>query len=97
MEVLIDWEVISGSVGDLFLKLKKYRNDSIHYTEDYDFEQNSYQAIYILIQIINKQFNYIERKDLFWVFNCPGEIFLRSSMESSPFVIEFILPHCAWI
>lgn len=97
VEALKDWKVISDTVGNLFLDLKTYRNDSIHYNEGYDFEKNTKEAILILIRIINNQFNYIERKDLFWVFDSPGEIFLRSNTISNPFVIEFIIPHCVWI
>jgi hypothetical protein len=94
VKVLKDWGVISLKVARLFLDLKQYRNDSIHYNGDYDFETNSHEAIRILAEIINIQFNYITRTDLFWVFDVPGEILLRSSVVDNPFVIEFILPHC---
>lgn len=94
VKVLLDWGVITERVSELFLKLKKYRNDSIHYNSNYDFEANSHDAIKLLAQIIDRQFNYINRKDLFWVFNVPGEIWLRSEVSSNPFIIEFVLPHC---
>lgn len=95
IEVLKDWWVISDEVAKLFLKLKKYRNDSIHYNEGYDFENNSHAAIKILAQIIDSQFNYMSRKDLFWVFDIPGEIWLKTDVVEMPFVKEFILPHCS--
>jgi hypothetical protein len=95
VSVLKEWDIISEEVASSFLELKTYRNDSIHYNDGYDFESNSHKAIKALSNIINGQFNYINRKDLFWVFNIPGEIWLRSKVKSDPFVVEFVLPHCA--
>lgn len=92
--VLKEWEIISDNVAGMFLKLKKYRNDSIHYNDGYNFELNSHDAIKTLAEIIDCQFNYIKRKDLFWVFNVPGEIWVRSEVTDDPFVKEFVLPHC---
>ncbi|MDD2594108.1 MAG: hypothetical protein PHT45_07195 [Bacteroidales bacterium] len=95
--ILKDWGVISNEVANLFLKLKQYRNDSIHYNEGYDFEHNSHDAIKTLAKVIDLQFNYISRTDLFWVFDAPGEILLRTDKVDIPFVKEFVLPHCALI
>ena len=97
IEILRDWEVISENVADAFSRLKKYRNDSIHYKDGYDFESNSHDAVAALADIINGQFNYETRSDLLWVFNVPGEILVRSSKSDDPFVKEFILPHCALV
>lgn len=94
VEILLDWNVISNEVAGLFLKLKSYRNDSIHYNNDYDFEKNAHDALKIFASIIDKLFNYVNRKDLFWVFDVPGEIWLRSSVLDQPFVKEFVLSHC---
>ena len=97
VKVLKEWKVISKEVAGLFLKLKKYRNDSIHYNKDYDFETNSHDAIKILAKIIDAQFNYMNRKDLFWVFDVPGEILLRTEVIDDPYVREFVIPHCVQI
>lgn len=97
VEVLKDWDVISEEVADLFLNLKQYRNDSIHYNEGYDFEKNSHNAIKTLANIINLQFNYMTRNDLFWVFDVPGEILLKTEKINIPFIKEFVLPHCVLI
>lgn len=94
IKVLKDWNVITEEVSELFLKLKEYRNYSIHYNEGYDFEFNSHDAIKTLARIIDLQFNYINREDLFWIFDVPGEIWLKSDKIEDPFVKEFILPHC---
>ena len=68
------------------MKLKEYRNYSIHYNEGYDFEFNSHDSIKTLAQIIDLQFNYMNRKDLFWIFDVPGEIWLNSTKLNYPFV-----------
>ena len=94
ISVLKEWQIISDDTAKEFAHLQKYRNDSIHYTDKYDFESKSHDAIKILKNIIDNQYNYISRKDLFWVFDIPGEIWLRSSVIDDPFVIEFILAHC---
>ncbi len=94
IEILEDWQIISKEVSELFNKLKKYRNDSIHYNDDYDFELNSHDAVKTLAEIINKHFNYHNRTDLFWVYNIPGEIWVKSEKINDPFVKEFVLPHC---
>jgi hypothetical protein len=95
--ILQDWNIISEEVGKLFLEFKMYRNNVIHYNDGYDFEQNVSNAIEILIKIINKQFSYLHRKDLFWTFDSPGEILIKSEVINNPFVIEFILPNCVLI
>jgi hypothetical protein len=93
--ILRDWGVISAEVAESFEKLKIHRNDSIHYNEGYAFEENAHSAIMELAQIVDRQFNYTKRTDLFWVFDVPGEIWLRSAQMNTPFVKEFVLPHCA--
>jgi hypothetical protein len=93
--ILQDWGVISTEVAESFEKLKIHRNNSIHYNEGYAFEENTHCAIMELAQIVDRQFNYTKRTDLFWVFDVPGEIWLRSAQMKTPFVKEFVLPHCA--
>jgi hypothetical protein len=94
ISILTDWGIISAEVKSVFQRLQKYRNESIHYSEGYDFESNSHDAVKALADIINGQFNYMNRKDLFWVFDMPGEIWVRSAVVNDPFIKEFVLPHC---
>lgn len=77
--------------------MKTFRNDSIHYNIGYDFKANAHNAVVALAEIIDGQFNYEKRKDLFWVFHVLGEIFLKSEKIDDPFVKEIVLPHCALI
>lgn len=95
IEILETWGVISHVVADAFLRLKVHRNDSIHYRDEYPFAKNAESAVFELFEVINGQFNYLKREDLFWVFTVPGEIWLRTDKEADPFVKEFVLPHCA--
>jgi uncharacterized protein YutE (UPF0331/DUF86 family) len=89
--------VILSEVAKLFKQLEKYRNDSIHYNDGYNFKENSKLAVKNILEIIDKQFNYINRKDLFWVFNVPGEIFVKSEVIDKPFIKEFVLDKCEYI
>ncbi|MHC4145399.1 MAG: hypothetical protein ACYSWW_25095 [Planctomycetota bacterium] len=97
ISILKEWGVISPDVAKSFNRLKKFRNDSIHYSDGYEFETNSHDAVAALAEIIDGQFNYEKRQDLFWVFHVPGEILLKSEKVDEPFVKEFVLPHCALI
>lgn len=94
IKALREWSVISDEVAEKFDKLKVFRNDAIHYKEGYDFAQKSKSAVMLLGQVVTLLFNYINRKDLFWVFVVPGEIWLRTGKENDPFVKEFVLSHC---
>lgn len=94
LTILKDWEIITDEIVELFKKLKKFRNDSIHYNDEYDFEKNSHEALLCLAQIIDRLFNYRSRKELFWVFDIPGEIWVKNSVVNEPFVKEFVLPYC---
>ena len=94
IDALREWGVITDEVAGHFGALKEYRNDSIHYNEGYDFAGNSQKAVSLLGDIVCAVFGYTHRKDLFWIFDVPGEIWLRTSVEDDPFVKEFILDHC---
>jgi hypothetical protein len=94
LEVLKEWDVISNDVAQIFQKLKILRNDSIHYSEGYDFAVNCRNAVILIGDIVTALFNYTNRKDLFWVFDVPGEIWLKTSVQDNPFVKEFVLNHC---
>ncbi len=94
IEVLREWDVITDDVAQRFEELKILRNDSVHYNEGYDFAANSRNAVNLIGDIVTALFNYTNRKDLFWVFDVPGEIWLKTSAQENPFVKEFVLNHC---
>lgn len=94
IKVLADWKILNKELVDIFAKLKEFRNDSIHYNENYNFKKNTLIAINYLIEAINNLFGVMKRTDIFWIFNVPGEIWLKSEAENLPFVKEFIISHC---
>ncbi|CAK2074747.1 DUF4145 domain-containing protein [Vibrio crassostreae] len=94
LDALEAWGIITSDVKSLFLELKTLRNEAVHYNEGYDFANNSLKTVRLLSEIIISIFDYETRKDLFWVYDAPGEILVRSSVLNDPFVIEFVLPHC---
>lgn len=53
ISILYEWGILSDTVKGAFHRLKKYRNESIHYNEGYDFESNSHEAIKALADVIN--------------------------------------------
>lgn len=97
INILLEWDIISSEIGRTFTRLLQFRKDSIHYSDGYDFEINSHDAVLAIVEIINGQFNYLRRQDLFWVFDVPGEILVRSDKVEDAFVKEFVLPYCTLI
>lgn len=94
IDILQEWSIISEPTAKKFTELMPYRHQAIHYNEDYDFENNARTAVNLLIKGITEIFGVINRTDLFWVFNVPGEVWVKSEKETDPFVKEFVLPHC---
>jgi hypothetical protein len=94
INLLQEWQVIPETTAGIFRELMPYRHEAIHYNEEYDFEKNVHTAINLLIKGITEIFGVINRTDLFWVFNVPGEVWVKSEKENDPFVREFVLPHC---
>lgn len=94
INLLHEWQIIPESTAKIFTELMPYRHQAIHYNEKYDFEKNAPIAINLLIKGITEIFGVINRTDLFWVFNIPGEVWVKSEKEPDPFVKEFVLPHC---
>jgi hypothetical protein len=70
------------------------RHESVHYNEGYDFEPVAPVAINKLIAAITEVFGVENRKDIYLIFDVPGELWVRSAAEKQRFVIEFVLPHC---
>ena len=94
IQILSDWELISKKAIDAFNELLPIRHSSIHYNENYNFENVALKVINNLITAITEVFGVMNRKDIYLVFNIPGEIWVKSEAEDNPFVKEFVLPHC---
>ena len=94
LSILSEWNLISKTAFDAFNELMPIRHSSIHYNEYYNFEEVAPIAINKLILAITEIFGVINRKDIYLVFNIPGEVWVKSEAENNPFVKEFVLPHC---
>ncbi len=94
LSLINDWNLIPKRAIELFQELKIFRNESIHFNDDYDFDAAAPVVLNKLIEIINEVFGVINRKDLYLVFDVPGEVWVRSSIQESAFVQEFVVPHC---
>lgn len=92
--ILSNWKLISQTALDEFNKLMPIRHSSIHYNKNYNFEEIAPIVINSLISAITEIFGVINRKDIYLVFNIPGEVWVKSEAENDPFVKEFVLPHC---
>ncbi|MBD2743485.1 hypothetical protein [Coleofasciculus sp. FACHB-1120] len=96
LSLIFDWKLIPENAINLFRDLKPIRHQSIHYNENYDFELVAPIAINKLIAAITEIFGVENRKDIYMVFDIPGEVWVRSAVEKQPFVIEFVLPYCCY-
>lgn len=94
LDLIADWQLVPENAVSLFRELMPIRHESIHYNEDYDFESIAPVAINKLIAAVTEIFGVENRKDIYLVFDVPGEVWVRSAVENQPFVVEFIRPHC---
>jgi len=94
LSLISEWELVPKRAIELFRDLMPIRHQSVHYREGYDFEEVAPIVINNLIAAIAEVFGVINRKDIYLVFDVPGEVWVRSDAERLPFVKEFVLPHC---
>ena len=94
LSLISQWNLVPERAVELFRSLMPIRHDTIHYNEEYDFETIAPETINNLIAAITEVFGVINRKDIYLVFDVPGEVWVRSHAENLPFVKEFVLPHC---
>lgn len=94
ISVIDEWKLVSDTAVTLLKELKPYRNQSIHYNDGYDFNAVAPVVINKVIELLNEVFGVLNRRDIYLVFDIPGEVWVRSNAETLPFVKEFVLPHC---
>lgn len=94
LSLISDWKLVPERAVELLRGLIPIRHQSIHYNEEYDFEAIAPLVINELIAAITEIFGVINRKDIYLVFDIPGEVWVRFDAEKLPFVKEFVLPHC---
>jgi hypothetical protein len=93
LELIKDWQLIPLKAIELFKELKPYRNQTVHYNDGYDFNSVAPVVINKLIGAISEVFGVMNRKDIYLIFDVPGEVWVRSEAQALPFVKEFIIPH----
>ena len=94
LRLVADWQLMSPRAVELFRELMPIRHQSVHYNDGYDFGAVVESSVNKLIEAITEVFGVMNRKDIYLVFDVPGEVWVRSEAESLPFVKEFVLPHC---
>ena len=94
LDIIEAWTLVSPKAINLFRELMPIRHATIHYNAGYDFDAIASHAVNTLIAAVTEVFGVTNRKDIFMVFDVPGEVWVRSGAASLPFVKEFVLPHC---
>lgn len=89
-----DWKLIPPQAIELFGQLAPIRNDTVHYNDGYDFKAVAETVVNKLIAAVTEVFGVMNRTDIYLVFDVPGEVWVRSTADKTPFVREFVLPHC---
>jgi hypothetical protein len=96
IELIDDWKLVPENAIKRFRFLMPIRRNAVHYNHGYDFNAVAAATINALISTISEIFGVINRRDIYLAFDVPGEVWVRSAAESTPFVKEFVLPHCYW-
>jgi hypothetical protein len=99
IEILNDWGILSDEVEEKYLRLKRLRDESVHYQkEPQDLAAMSLEAINLVNFIISRLFGLDEhRKDILLLFDVPGEVFLKKSAERDPLAKAFYIPCAALV
>lgn len=92
---LEEWGVFTDEQVSICKKLHRYRNDTVHYIPDYDFENAAPTVIKLTTRLIDSLFSVLDRGDTYHIFTVPGEIWVKEERLNDPFVQEFILPCCS--
>ncbi len=92
--IISDWQLIPDRAISLMKELMPIRHQTIHYNESFNFEAIAPDVINKIIAAITEIFGVLNRKDIYLVFDVPGEIWVRLEAQKRPFVKEFVLPHC---
>jgi len=94
IRALDSWSVLLPHAVDKFRQLERVRNRAIHFDPVTDREDRplALNAIKLLSDIISSQFSAFGRQP--WFLSVPGEMYIKKSAESEPFVRRVYLPNC---
>ncbi len=95
---LESWGVLIPAVVIKFRQLKEIRNSTIHFRPDIDniARPLALEAIHCLTEIIKNQFSGFGSQPWF-ITNIPGEIYIKKSWESNPFIQKIYIPNCLFV
>ncbi|MCJ7515304.1 MAG: hypothetical protein MUO89_04980 [Dehalococcoidia bacterium] len=95
INTLESWNVLLPDVTKEFHRLKDLRHKAIHFRPGVDLNDRALalEAIRCLREIISNQFSAFGSQPWF-ITNIPGEIYIKKSWESNPFIQKVYLPNC---
>jgi hypothetical protein len=95
INTLESWNVLLPDVTKEFHRLKDLRHKAIHFRPEVDLNDRALalEAIRCLREIISNQFSAFGSQPWF-ITNIPGEIYIKKSWESNPFIQKVYLPNC---
>lgn len=94
LDVIERWQLVPDTALQAFHRLMPIRHQTIHYNADYNFEAVAPVAVNNVVAAVTATFGVMNRRDIYLVFDVPGEVWVRSDAEGLAFVKEFVLPHC---
>lgn len=95
IDTLESWNVLLPDVTKEFRRLKDMRHKAIHFRPEVDRNDRALalEAIRCLREIIRNQFSAFGSQPWF-ITSIPGEIYIKKSWESNPFIQKVYLPNC---
>jgi len=95
IDTLESWNVLLPDVTKEFRRLKDMRHKAVHFRPEVDRNDRALalEAIRCLREIIRNQFSAFGSQPWF-ITNIPGEIYIKKSWESNPFIQKVYLPNC---
>jgi len=95
IDTLESWDILLPEVAKHFRCLKDMRHKAIHFRPEVDRNDRelALDAILCLREIIRNQFSAFGPQPWF-ITDIPGEIYIKKSWESKPFIRKVYLPNC---
>lgn len=98
IDVLLEWDVISGELSKEFKSLEDLRHRSIHFNvETYEsVREDALRAIEHLRKIITGQFGCFGTQRWF-IPGTKGATFIKKAYEEHPFIQTYFMPQCPFV
>jgi hypothetical protein len=95
INTLESWKVLLPDIAEEFRRLKNLRHKVIHFRPEVDRNTRALalESIRCMREIIQNQFSGFGSQPWF-ITSIPGEIYIKKSWESNPFIQKIYLPNC---